>query len=364
MSKISELFMLRPVQAKNFSKALPLPSPDPSLIHGIELEIEGVPNWDELVVPGMHTEEDGSLRNNGREFITSPMTYSNLSYCLNLFFNKAKLTEANYSERTSIHVHANCQDLESSQLQTVLLLYQVFEDVLFGWVGGNRQENIFCVPWNQTRLTYSLFDDPTSVSSYKRWQKYTALNLLPLKEYGTIEFRHMYGHCDLAKILQWVRIIGCMFAYARKISLETTKEMLLSLNTTSHYQNILFDVFGAEAVELTAVLGFEQLLEQGVLNIKYAFASSVSMNKASIKSAPIPNIDELLNDRWLIRDMAVGQRDIAAGNVPVGQWPARAAPEILMGNRGAIRGFAAPARPAPVRPDFMIMDDIQQEEAQ
>lgn len=117
------------------SKAIPLHAADPQLLYGLELEIENVPNWDELVVAGMSSVEDGSLRNDGREFLTAPSTYSVVCNTLERFFERAKLTDNNYSERCSIHVHANCQDLTTDQLSGLCMLYQVYERLLYMFVG-------------------------------------------------------------------------------------------------------------------------------------------------------------------------------------------------------------------------------------
>lgn len=265
---IQDLYALKGVVVKNFPKAVPLPCKDPALVYGVELEIENVPGANDMVVPGMEAKRDGSLRNNGMEFITKPMTYSNLAYCLNTFFTKNKLSDANYSERCSIHVHANVLDLEESQVQSIALLYQVVERVLFAWIGYEREENIFCVPWHQTNLTYRTLGG--KAEKLRGWEKYTALNFLPMFTQGTLEFRHMHGHHDVARILKWCNIIGSLFAWARAYPLAYTKDLLLQLNTSSAYDLLMHQVFGDLVAEFNNVKNYSVLLEEGVLDIKYA----------------------------------------------------------------------------------------------
>jgi Putative amidoligase enzyme len=230
---LCDLLGLTPVARKNFPKAANRGAKDPSLLYGVELEIEGVPHWADLVVPGMDCKADGSLRNNGREFITAPMTYSNLAYCLELFFTKAKLTGDNYSERCSIHVHTNVQDMTWDQIQTLTLIYQVVERVLFRWIGAGREENIFCVPLHQTAITYNTIGSTPDSDVFRGWEKYTAFNFLPMFTQGTVEWRHMHGHCDVDKILQWCQIIGSIFSYARRTQFDVAKKIVVELNTNS-----------------------------------------------------------------------------------------------------------------------------------
>lgn len=283
MPTIREIMGMAPVAAKTFNKVIPLDAPDPALLYGVELEIENVPNWDELSVSGMESQHDGSLRNNGREFITKPMTFSNLAYCLEKFFANAKLSDENYSERCSIHVHTNVQDMQWEQVQTLALVYQVVERLLFKWIGHDREDNIFCVPLHQTNLTYKRFDTDPSVGMFKKWEKYTALNFLPMTTIGTVEWRHMYGHCNLPVILDWCRLIGRLFSYARRVPLEQAKETILSLNTSSAYELFMFDVFGPQAALFNNI---KEALEEGVLDVKYAIATKYSSKmSATIKSA-------------------------------------------------------------------------------
>jgi hypothetical protein len=273
MKTWGELSGLRGVMAKNFPKATMLNPVCATLLYGVELEIEDVPNWEEMVVPGIRAEADGSLRNNGREFITLPMTYSNLAHCLGMFFGKNKLSENNYSERCSIHVHTNCQDLTEEQIQTIAFVYQLVEHCLFEWVDHERANNIFCVPWSQTNLTYQMFSANKDATRFRSWQKYTALNLLPLYTQGTIEWRHMNGHCNLDKILEWCQIIGCIYSYALKTPLKDVKEFLLTLNTTSQYKNILELIFQERAALFYALPDYERHLEEGVINMKYSLGN-------------------------------------------------------------------------------------------
>lgn len=248
---------------------------DPHLLYGVELEIEGLDSESDdrarRIVAGMQYHSDGSLRNNGGEYVTEPMDFSTLEYTLNQFFQKNKLDEENYSERCSVHVHANCCDLELEQLRLILCLYQILERVLFNYIKQDRDKNIFCVPWSEAIIGSRMFHSEMQLLkaiSGGRWQKYSALNLLPLRSFGTIEFRHMGGTQDLNYILQWCNIIGSLFKYARENTFDKVIDSMMKLNTSSAYASFMQSIFSPEIYDVLAVGNFRECLEEGVINMK------------------------------------------------------------------------------------------------
>jgi len=289
---IAEKLGLNPVKPFTSSKATPLTSAAPSLLMGLELEIEGIGvDPAELYVPGMGGEADNSLRDNeygrGWEFITKPATFSVAAHILSGFFAKAKLDPTrNYSERCSVHVHANVQDLTPEQLKSVCLLYQVFERLFYSFAGNDRDKNIFCVPWAETTLTHRLIDMlmDANLKTLRNWQKYTGLNLIPVQTQGTVEFRHLPGTCDLNRILDWMNLIGSLFATARKRSFNEIKSLIVSVNTTSEYKHLIQQVFG-EWERVLHMPSMETQLEEGVLDVKYMLLAATTDKPATKKPA-------------------------------------------------------------------------------
>jgi len=297
MSTVQKLLSLEPpnIYSAVFGPARDLiaqapPAVDPELLFGVELEIERVPNWDRYEFHGMSSTADGSLRNNGREFLLQPTKFPDAFATLSHFFNLGGFTEQNYSDRTSIHVHTNCQDLKIDELQAILFLYQATESLLFNWVNPERADNIFCVPWSQTNLSFQIFDGKRDIRKFRNWAKYTALNLLPLYTYGTIEWRHMHGHRDLNKLIKWLQIISCFYRYARKTKIGELKEMLLSLNTTSHYGMFADLVFQEHADFIYQQPNWQQQLEENILMLKYAVTDEVKPVKG--KTTNITVVDD------------------------------------------------------------------------
>jgi hypothetical protein len=117
-------------------------------------------------------------------------------------------------------------------------------------------------------------------SAFRRWQKYSALNLLPIHELGTVEFRHLGGTCDVKKIMQWVFLLAKMFEYVLSTPYEEVKNEIKCMNTVSNYHEWLERVFG-EYMELVQYDGYELDLAQGVIESKLQI---VSEGKVKVKT--------------------------------------------------------------------------------
>jgi hypothetical protein len=242
---------------------------------GIELEIEDFPMGIRHAFGGFTFTNDGSLRNNGIEAITNPVAIKYVPSLLNGFFAHFGITAANYSERCSIHVHVNMQERTFEQVATIGLVYQTVERLLFKFVGNDRDQSIFCVPWCQSNMTFSAINKLVKGDGVflKTWQKYSALNLLPLTSKGTIEFRHLHGTCDVPRITQWIALIGKIVEYADRVSLADAKATIINMNTVSNYHAWLDGVFGeyADALRWT---DSETLLSTGVIDSKLMLLES------------------------------------------------------------------------------------------
>jgi len=128
---------------------------------GLELEVEDMLlyNKSDLFDSGLWTiVEDGSLRDNGIEFIMgvaslqqkdiSPLKGVDIDRALNLLEQSLEETEAipNLSERTSMHVHVDIRDLTVDQLINYILLFSIFEETFFKYSDYSRYTNNYCKP--------------------------------------------------------------------------------------------------------------------------------------------------------------------------------------------------------------------------
>lgn len=280
----------------------------PDLILGVEIETEQCRHgydWynEQFRTLGITTKEDGSLRRqhglSAWEFITKPTATANLIPILKEFYRIGEFGENNYTDRCSVHVHANCVDMDMSHVINLTLIYTILEEILFEFVnnkpgsrdGYSRDTNIYCVPWNQCRDHYNLVQEflTRPNEALARWQKYTALNIIPLHNYGTVEFRHMHGTADMVKLEKWLNIIGAMMKYARSMTQEELIKEINALNTTSGYEAFFRNVL-ANQLPYTAV--YQHKLEEGVILAKYSLMSSrpkyQAKKKATVTVNPAP----------------------------------------------------------------------------
>lgn len=237
MTTIGEQLGLR-VAAISVSATLKQPVDLPAVgsdtILGIEVEVEqhAVKERPNAV---WQPKPDGSLRNNGIEYVSSPLSARLVPAALKNLLVDALDQSASFSMRTSIHVHMNVQDMTPQQLVNLIGVYCLFEPLLYRYVGRGRHKNIYCVPINETILACELNRQRLRQS----WEKYTGLNYKTVTNLGTLEFRHLAGSFDVRYVVQWVQLICAMRDY---VMLRTTETQLLEtlVNMDDDFDLILF----------------------------------------------------------------------------------------------------------------------------
>ncbi len=179
---------------------------------GVEIELEDV----RMTFPASRywrVERDGSLRNNGVEFVfRGPMGGKDLYTALvevDTFLHEAS---PDGSWRCSTHVHLDVRDMTADQLKNMFLTYLVYEQLLFNCSGEERYKNNFCPALGFAQQMLKVLSD----NWYKNdrqfmngivggWEKYSAMNLCPMSGYGSVEFRmsgakwckgHLIKHCN------------------------------------------------------------------------------------------------------------------------------------------------------------------------
>ena len=213
-------------------------------LFGIECEIEAITRQPSMGGVWSMT-DDGSLRNGGKEFISSPVILSSAIEAFGALHAQKFYIEAEaFSERTSIHVHMNCQGLDEQQVKNILLLYALYEECFFLMANPSRRFNIHRVPLTETHMP-TFYGRPLNVI-VDRWHKYTALNLLPLASQGTIEFRHMHGHSDQALHEQWLVVLANLFEAGKRETISkdflTNRAELLRVHSQIFRGTKVFDI--------------------------------------------------------------------------------------------------------------------------
>ena len=203
---------------------------------GTEYEIESIKDWvpTAFASKNISVTDDGSLRNNGKEFITVPLSYEDSLKGFKELRQSLKLGNDPYSYRTSTHVHLNVLNMDTDKLRHMTLLYAVLEPVFFAYAGQQRKQNIHCVPLNYTLLP-KYYNQ--SIDKYIAcWSKYTAYNLLPVKKYGTVEFRHLSGTPDFDTYEAWLTMIKELYNFSMDNSSLWLRHALLSGATVKDIQ--------------------------------------------------------------------------------------------------------------------------------
>lgn len=193
---------------------------------GIELEAEGVIH--PIGSNYWYTENDGSLRNNGKEYILkSPIKLDKVDEALTEFSDLSQGFVFDNSPRTSCHIHWNVQKYTQLQVYAIIGAYWMFEDILVEYCGPTRIGNLFCLRASDARnivasVLYSLQSNRLGLPNYLMGfsvdtHKYAALNLASISKLGSIEFRSMRGIYKKKEIKTWVDILTNLVSTAVEI---------------------------------------------------------------------------------------------------------------------------------------------------
>ena len=191
---------------------------------GIEVELEGAHKANPLFQDPqsemyMYWEAiaDQSLRNGVELRTRAPLLGLDLVKAINVLDKTLKQMEHNTSIRTSTHVHFDMALFRTTEdLLKLLALSGMFEKVLFNYVGGDREDSIYCLPYEKSRGDFDLISTLNGQPRYlgDRLGRYQAINLQSIYKHGTIEFRHSGALTTSEELLEWVNILGSLIKYA------------------------------------------------------------------------------------------------------------------------------------------------------
>ncbi len=217
---------------------------------GIEIEVEGskLPHEDSTPSPWAY-HVDGSLRghDNGEYVLAKPLKFSEIPNALDKLWEvfKEKKSKLDDSNRTSVHVHLNCQLWYLNRLAAFLGMYYTLEECLTEWCGEHRVGNLFCLRG---------IDAPGTVTTLRRFIQadgeypiseqlhYAGLNPNALKKFGSLEVRTLRGCSDPKVIEQWVGILERL--YKLSADFEDPREvctMISGMGTLAWFEAILGD---------------------------------------------------------------------------------------------------------------------------
>lgn len=339
---------------------------NPNEFVGIEIEIENVGYYPDQFRHIWEMKEDGSLRNGGREFISYPIRGVLLSKCIDLFYKNIP-HEWSFSPRTSIHIHLNMLDCDVSTIARTVLLYILFERVLYRFIGHDRDKSIFCVPIQDTFRVLNIFKDfKTTLEKGGAFQnqdtRYTGLNLASLNNFGTLEFRQLHGTRDVKLLGNWINILMALKNYALNITEQQLIRRVIDLNTNSQYLQFADEVFG-RLFTLFDRITLSQDMSVGVKSVKFGILSDTFLkelmaieptklvewstrNKKKVRKLipprPVEEVGEF-NIEWVVPNQ-IGQPVAAPANRELNQQEFEVALEAARQRVRAFAPFPAPAR--------------------
>jgi len=219
---------------------------------GLEFEVEGIqPHLDSYraslqnpVLALWAVEQDGSLRNGGVEFISSPLVGENIDYALHELETVFSILEGKYnrppkaSVRTSIHIHADVSEWGIRDVYLCTALYALFEPLFFSLQPLERILNPYC--WEITDIL------PEQLGVHKEF-KYCALNLAPIERQFSIEFRHGAFSTDMRVNRRWIQVV-CKFMKFVEENRENLQKIIEDTILYEDYFKLFLRVFGKSSV--------------------------------------------------------------------------------------------------------------------
>lgn len=191
---------------------------------GIEIEVEGHRFPDEVDHRWVAT-VDGSLRGENREFVFArPLPVAEVNDALKSLEKNLKDARSvlEFSFRTSVHVHINCQGLTYPQYLNFLYAYFLLEEPLMTFCGKERKGNRFCLRLQDAEGmmdTYQkLFSNEDGFHVIPpNHVRYSAMNIEATTKFGSLEFRGMKGNLDVQYITDWVNALVRIREYAKGV---------------------------------------------------------------------------------------------------------------------------------------------------
>lgn len=234
---------------------------------GIEVEVENVPRFNDDFMHVWQTHTDNSLRNNGVEFVSYPISGKTIPRALKVLFSDILRPGYDFSKRTSVHIHMNVRNMTPEQVASYVCLFIVFEKLLYKFVGHGRDKNIFCVPIQQTLISNQLLPAVEHGFKNHKWYKYSGLNLLPIATQGSVEMRQLFGTDDIPLICNWINLLLRLRDYAASNDMNYILEEIKELNTNSQYEVFARRLFGDD-VRLLDLTSIGNEMESGVICVK------------------------------------------------------------------------------------------------
>lgn len=198
-------------------------------LFGMEVEVEGA-NLPQEIPYYWGITKDGSLRGESAEYVfKKSYSFEGTLKAIDVLVRATKDSVLNFSHRTSVHVHVNVQQLERDQLLNFLYISYLFDRALDHIGGREISGNRFCLRIGDAEGAVEYlkkFADRADAFAIPQLgnAKYSAINIVPVAKYGSVEFRSMRGTLDKVVLKDWICIIKSLLDFSLKYA--TIKEMM------------------------------------------------------------------------------------------------------------------------------------------
>lgn len=180
---------------------------------GVEIELENIQR--PVRVAGWKQEHDGSLRDNGREFIFDGAKTLGESEKLLAALHKSfqdNDIRPKASNLTSTHIHIDVRDLTVEQLLSFIACLMVIEPDLMAASGVDRQNNYFALSTSESDHRLRDLMQVHDADSLRRFihrqrvldARYCGINFNSIHNHGTVEMRYLCGQADPRNVMPWL----------------------------------------------------------------------------------------------------------------------------------------------------------------
>jgi len=207
---------------------------------------------------------DGSLNENGVEFVTSRPLIGNQIYEALDSLEEANIAEYNEVDNScGVHIHLNAIDFGFKELKSLLMIMTRIQKPIYESLPKFREKD-YCREILLSPSEWASINDlPTLVSSYYNLQdsiindnkyneaRYTGTNIHARFFLGSVEFRYHEGSIKSKPIENWIRFLNKIMDVSRKLH---NKPKLYNKIISTKIQPIdiireVTGVWGAEYIE-------------------------------------------------------------------------------------------------------------------
>lgn len=240
---------------------------------GVEVELEHASGMAQQRLPSWSTKPDGSLRDDGMEFVfRRPKQGTDALKAFEELEEAAKQRPPKSTVYCSTHVHMNFLSSTIMEVLNFVSLYMLVEDALARYCGPDRENNMFCLTVSNAEEQLDMYQelmrtqDINAISKRGEGRvKYSALNLYTLVRFGTVECRLAKGMYTKQELVDWVNLLMCIRRYA--LRMDTPMDTLIQMSRMGT-NDFMKDIFG-KYYELLQPHFRDDEIHQGVDRVQF-----------------------------------------------------------------------------------------------